>query len=168
MKRALHLPVVEDTKSTKKTIEVTEAVQSVFGDALEFVTFQINHAVYVGISEDVWSSTKLGRDDALNLRKMIQGRISINGVRHIVLASRTVGTNASTTPLAATLTQREFQVASLIATGAENKEIARTLGISHFTVREHVRRIFHKLRLSKRSAIGGILSGTILPQKTDN
>ena len=51
------------------------------------------------------------------------------------------------------LSQRELQIASQIALGAANKDIARLFGISHLTVAEYVRRICHKLGVRSRAAI---------------
>lgn len=51
---------------------------------------------------------------------------------------------------AARLTGRESEVLKHIALGGTNKEIARTLGISHDTVKVHVHRIFAKLGVSTR------------------
>lgn len=60
---------------------------------------------------------------------------------------------AESAPLAEILTRRELQVALLITDGRCDKEIARHLGISGYTVREHIRRTFAKLKISRRSAI---------------
>lgn len=51
------------------------------------------------------------------------------------------------------LTSREVQIAMLIAEGKCDKEIARQLGISSYTVREHLRRIFAKLKVCRRTAV---------------
>ena len=59
--------------------------------------------------------------------------------------------------VAESLTARELQVASLIADGKCDKEIARHLGISNYTVREHLRRIFTKLNVSRRSAVVSLI-----------
>ncbi len=50
------------------------------------------------------------------------------------------------------LTSRELQVLQRVATGDTNKAIAATLSISERTVERHVSNIFHKLRVSTRSA----------------
>lgn len=52
--------------------------------------------------------------------------------------------------LADGLTRREREVLDNIALGSSNKAIAKTLGISHETVKLHVRRIFAKLGFSSR------------------
>jgi two-component system nitrate/nitrite response regulator NarL len=48
------------------------------------------------------------------------------------------------------LTQRETQILAYLAKGESNKAIARDLGISHDTVKLHVRNILAKLKLSSR------------------
>ena len=55
-------------------------------------------------------------------------------------------------PLPTGLTGRELEVLRLLATGATNRAIAGTLGISEKTVARHVSNIFIKLDLSSRSA----------------
>ncbi len=51
------------------------------------------------------------------------------------------------------LTRRELQIASLIARGLSNKEIARDLHIELSTVKNHIHNIFEKLRISRRSQV---------------
>ncbi len=48
------------------------------------------------------------------------------------------------------LTEREREILELLANGNSNKAIARTLGISNDTVKQHVRHILNKLNLSSR------------------
>lgn len=48
------------------------------------------------------------------------------------------------------LSSRECEIAQLVATGLSNKAIGRRLGISHFTVSTHLRRIFAKLDINNR------------------
>ena len=51
------------------------------------------------------------------------------------------------------LTERERQVAALIAQGESNSEIARTLLITVRTVEAHITRILDKLGLKSRAEI---------------
>ena len=52
------------------------------------------------------------------------------------------------------LSQREMEVAGLIADGRSNKEISQTLNISGPTVKKHVGHILEKLKLQDRLQIG--------------
>jgi DNA-binding NarL/FixJ family response regulator len=49
------------------------------------------------------------------------------------------------------VSKRELSVLSYVAAGQSNKQIANLLGISQKTVRNHLSRIFHKLRASNRT-----------------
>ena len=51
------------------------------------------------------------------------------------------------------LTERELQIAMLVADGLVNKEIADRLRISEWTVCTHMRRIYSKLGVSTRGAM---------------
>lgn len=57
----------------------------------------------------------------------------------------------------AILSDREFEVARLVADGLTNKEIAVQLDLSVRTVDAHVRSILQKLGISSRSEVGGLL-----------
>jgi DNA-binding NarL/FixJ family response regulator len=56
-------------------------------------------------------------------------------------------------PAAAPLTDREREVACLLALGHSNKEITRALLLSEPTVRTHVSHILRKLNLSNRTEV---------------
>jgi DNA-binding NarL/FixJ family response regulator len=56
-------------------------------------------------------------------------------------------------PRFAALSEREHEVASLIADGLGNKEIAARLRISVLTVKDHVHHIFAKSGLQGRAAV---------------
>jgi RNA polymerase sigma factor (sigma-70 family) len=52
---------------------------------------------------------------------------------------------------AADLSERELHVLNHVAIGLSNKQIARRLGISEKTVRNHLSRVFNKLRAANRT-----------------
>jgi DNA-binding NarL/FixJ family response regulator len=51
----------------------------------------------------------------------------------------------------APLTPREEQILKLLTTGATNKEISESLGISHETVKEHVQHVLQKVGVTDRT-----------------
>ena len=60
---------------------------------------------------------------------------------------------------AATLTSREWDVASLMRSGASTQQIAMRLFMSNSTVRVHVSNILHKLHVPDRDAAVRVLAG---------
>lgn len=63
----------------------------------------------------------------------------------------------SSTAPAAELTEREREIATLIAGGMTNRAVARHLGVSDRTVDNHVYRIFRKLGVSSRDELSSLL-----------
>ena len=49
------------------------------------------------------------------------------------------------------LTERELELATLVAKGLRNKEIALTLNITEGTVKNHLKNIFQKMNIARRS-----------------
>ena len=68
---------------------------------------------------------------------------SLTGVRGIPVASAPPSS----------LTQREYEIAELVAGGLSNKAIAAELSISHTTAARHVANIMNKLGFNSRSQI---------------
>ncbi len=68
------------------------------------------------------------------------------------VAGKTMGSSPSAEPAAAEspLTEREIEVAGLVAWGLENVEIAERLCIAEVTVRTHMLNILRKLELKNR------------------
>ncbi|QND58780.1 helix-turn-helix domain-containing protein [Mesorhizobium huakuii] len=90
------------------------------------------------------------------------GRLVCAGTHYLIYDAVYMPDVATDLPPSAAeiLTRRELQIALLIADGKLDKEIARQLGISGYTVREHIRRIFAKLNIGRRSAIAScVLAG---------
>lgn len=57
------------------------------------------------------------------------------------------------------LTRREQEVATLVGSGASNKQIARMLNISDRTVKAHLTTVFQKLGVTDRLHLGLYMSG---------
>lgn len=60
------------------------------------------------------------------------------------------------------LSEREHQVAELVARGLSNKEIALELEISPWTVSAHLRRVFTKLGITRRMELCLLLRASAL------
>jgi DNA-binding CsgD family transcriptional regulator len=56
-----------------------------------------------------------------------------------------------------TFTDRENEVAALVAQGLSNKEIGKRLGISTNTVRNFLARIMTKTRVANRAELAGLI-----------
>ena len=57
------------------------------------------------------------------------------------------------------LTQREGQVATLVVEGLSDREIAERLMLSHYTVSQHLARVYRKLGVASRVALTRLLLG---------
>jgi DNA-binding NarL/FixJ family response regulator len=60
---------------------------------------------------------------------------------------------------ASALTERETEVASAVASGASNKEIANRLNITERTVKAHLGSVFDKLKLRDRLQLTLLVNG---------
>ena len=77
---------------------------------------------------------------------------AIRSVRNGHLAfPRRIAERLSSDRMTAGLSHRERQVLELVAKGLTNKEVANTLQISQFTVRNHLNHITEKLEVSDRT-----------------
>ena len=85
-------------------------------------------------------------------RRPVAGHIVCSGTEYVVYDTEDETAEPDATP-AEILTQRELQIASLIGDGKSDKEIAQQLGISIYTVREYIRRVFAKLKIGRRAAV---------------
>ena len=68
------------------------------------------------------------------------------------------GSGASDNPPPVALTPREQEVATLVARGFTNRQIAANLSISEHTAATHVRRILKKLGLRSRAELAAWVS----------
>ena len=77
----------------------------------------------------------------------------IDGKVFVVLESENLLSDSQDIDIASLLTERELQIATLVAQGYSNKQIAIHLKISEWTVSSHLRRIFVKLCVDSRAAM---------------
>ena len=96
---------------------------------------------------------KYSADDLLpkSIRKVHDGEIWLdNRMTAEVLAAFKESADTSQNPKKPLLSDRETEVLQLVAQGLRNREIGERLAISHLTVKNHVHRVFRKLRASDR------------------
>lgn len=114
-------------------------------------TFKIGQQFFVAI--DPRNSRSPDHPDTLpEPQGTVVGHILAEDIRYDIYDARNERGPIATSSIDC-LTCRELQIATLIADGKCDKEIARQLGISSYTVREHLRRIFAKLKVCKRTAL---------------
>ncbi|WP_094023456.1 response regulator transcription factor [Maliponia aquimaris] len=118
----------------------------------EILEFRMKGRRFAAIPQEDWVSAP---DEAASgaLRDQIAGRIVCDGDVFVVFGDARRQPNIDDRSFAHRLTHRELKVACLISEGLTDKEIARKLGISAHTVREHCRRACAKLNISRRSAL---------------
>ncbi len=89
-------------------------------------------------------------DDLLHaIRSVHRGQMSIPKTLVEKLINKTPQASGTESPL----TDREQEIATLVAQGLSNKEIAAKLHVSANTVRSHISNILRKLKLSNRTQI---------------
>jgi DNA-binding CsgD family transcriptional regulator len=121
-------------------------------DVGEKVCFTIEGHHFVAIPQREWLASR--RKNNGNGTEQPAGFVQLDGARHVLVERHDFAGEATTsTPVSSMLTSRELQIAYSVADGKCDKVIAHDLGISEYTVREHMRRIFHKLKVSKRAAL---------------
>ena len=78
------------------------------------------------------------------------GNISMNGRDCLIVKPKKSLENAVLSPQEL-LSERELQIVELVAQGKSNKQIAKKLKISEWTVSTHLRRVFVKLNVDSRA-----------------
>lgn len=123
--------------------------------------FRIEQKCYVVLSVGL-SSENSHPAKMTHLRELAKesegNRFEINGHSCIILETDpTHRHDLSANPIQAddltVLSDRELQIAQLVALGHSNKQIAQQLSISKWTVLTHLRRIFAKLGVDSRAAM---------------
>lgn len=116
--------------------------------------FQIDNDQFLVISLETNSSAQSSSDQSTHSSKIYieVDRFKVQGQLYAIVkvepSCHSAGDN-----LADLLTERELQIATLVASGQPNKQIAKQLRISEWTVSTHLRRIFMKLGVDSRAAM---------------
>ena len=79
-------------------------------------------------------------------------KIRINRQNYLIVKPKSSLDNRDLN-LQETLSERELQIVDFVACGKSNKQIAKKLKISEWTVSTHLRRIFIKLKVNSRAAM---------------
>jgi ATP/maltotriose-dependent transcriptional regulator MalT len=116
---------------------------------------QIGHNRYpiVEIENGLRNSDKLKRSDVDDKWGSQLSCFEIDGKVFVVLESENLLSNSQDLAVDSLLTERELQIATFVAQGNSNKQIAIHLKISEWTVSSHLRRIFVKLCVDSRAAM---------------
>ena len=103
--------------------------------------------------EEIYAAVKAGAQGYLHKEAPAEEIVrAIRSVHNGHLAfPRRIAERLSSDRMTAGLSHRERQVLELVAKGLTNKEVANTLQISQFTVRNHLNHITEKLEVSDRT-----------------
>lgn len=97
----------------------------------------------VALASDLLERALVGYERAGDRRRADRVRVTLSRLREPDL-------DAGSSPLAL-LSAAELRVATLVADGLSNKDIAATLHLSRYTVESHLRSSFAKLGISSRA-----------------
>lgn len=109
----------------------------------------VSPGVVVGIGLNRWRSDFSERD--LEVVGVLQPHLAA-ALEHVRLRESHAAREQGAAQALAVLTAREREVAALLATGATDRQIARTLLISQRTAEKHVAAVLHKLAVPGRTA----------------
>ena len=145
----INMPVMNGIKALKKLKEEgidTRVVILTIHEDREYLleTMQIGASGYILKDSDSASFFKAIRD-AYAGESYIQPKLAADLIREFNRPRVTRVKNENE------LTQREYEVITLIADGMNNKDIADRLFISEKTVKNHVSNIFRKINVSDRT-----------------
>jgi DNA-binding NarL/FixJ family response regulator len=100
-----------------------------------------------------------GRSLIEAVERVAQGQVILDPtVTGSVLSRLGLIASTKTDNVTQTLTRQERRLLPLIAEGKTNKEIGAALGLAQSTVKSHLRSIFQKLQISRRSQAAALFS----------
>jgi DNA-binding CsgD family transcriptional regulator len=108
-----------------------------------------NHQFLIVGLDDQLTTVDLSDIESEQLTEI--GYFEIKGQRCAIV--RVLTNQTLVADIVSLLTDRELQIAALVAAGHPNKQIASRLHISEWTVSTHLRRVFMKLGVDSRAAM---------------
>ncbi|NRT80720.1 MULTISPECIES: response regulator [Clostridium] len=156
----VRMPVMDGVKSTKIIKEKYTNIKVII-----LTTFNEDEYIFDGIRNgaDGYILKDAGSDEIIKaIKTAYNGNILLNPevTKKIVAAFNSMCTTEQT-PIQSneqesklkTLTQRERDVAKLVAQGKSNKDICRILFLTEGTVKNYLTKIFEKLELTNRTEL---------------
>ena len=145
----LHMPVLNGVDATRRILEQQPSVA-----VLVLTMLEGDESVFAAIRAGArgYLLKGAGRAEiARALEGVAHGEVVFSsGIAARVLSYFTSGRSTEVVPFPE-LTQREREILDLVARGLTNAEIARRLGVSDKTVRNHVSNVFTKLHVAGRA-----------------
>jgi len=128
-------------------IEVLEKIRTIAPKTRSIVLSSYEY------DEEIYAAVKAGAKGYLLKEGPADGIVDAIRVVHRGKDSfpRRIAESLSKRDLSAKLSIREKEVLALVAKGLTNKEVAGSLGLSQFTVRNHLKHIMEKLDASDRT-----------------
>ncbi len=103
--------------------------------------------------EDIYRAVQAGAQGYLlkdtSLKEMVEAIRTVHGTKRYF--PREIATRLADRMMRTDLTFRELEILTMVSKGLTNKDIGRVLGISNFTVKNHVNSIIEKLDVCGRT-----------------
>ena len=136
----LRMPGVSGIETLQKIREVAPTARTIVLSSFE-------------CDEEIYTAYRSGAQGYLH--KEVRAEEIVAALRAVYAGKqafpRRIAERLSTDQMTAGLSQREREILELVAKGLTNKEVAHTLQISQFTVRNHMNHITDKLEVSDRT-----------------
>jgi DNA-binding NarL/FixJ family response regulator len=143
---------------------VSEAALETFVQALEAVKFATTSGHLTVVCRAHLTAVRalvtLGDPDRARQHLDLAGELADQTGSPALVTAVTAARTELDTPVPSSgfmLSQREFEIATLVSEGKTNRQIARLLEVSHKTVETHLSRIFAKLDVSSRAEIANLI-----------
>jgi DNA-binding NarL/FixJ family response regulator len=151
------IEIVELTKPDIILLDLRMGEISGIDALLAFKRNQVESRVIILTSfetdEDIYRSVQAGASGYLmkntSLKEVAEAIRAVHGGKKYF--PREIAARLAERMMRSNLTTREVEILRLLAKGPTNKQIARALGISDHTVRNHVNNILEKLDVSDRT-----------------